>query len=53
VTRYAIGDRVRVVADNYGIDGVIVDIRAGDYPYLVATDDGQQTWYAAWEVFDV
>lgn len=51
--RHAIGKRVRVVADNYSIGGVVIDIRACDYPYRIATDDGQVSWYAEWEVFDV
>lgn len=45
-----IGDRVFVTADNYGIGGVITDIREGSFPYKVRTDDGQETWYATYEV---
>lgn len=45
-----IGDRVFVTADNYGIGGVIVDTRTGDYGYFIRTDDGQESWYAEWEV---
>lgn len=48
-----IGDRVRVQADNFSIEGTITEIRLGVYPYRILTDDGQETWYAAFEVFDL
>ena len=47
---FQIGDRVFTVADNFGIGGVIIAIRESDYPYLIRTDDGNETWYAAYEV---
>ena len=52
VLKYAIGDRVFTVADNYGIGGVVTGLRAGDMPYRIRTDDGNESWYATWEVFD-
>lgn len=52
--KYKIGDRVFIVADNAPIgEGVVTAIREGIYPYRVRTDDGKESWYATWEVFDL
>lgn len=51
-----IGDRVFVVADNYGSPATIIDTRASDGPpasrYRVRTDDGQEFWAYDYEVQD-
>jgi hypothetical protein len=47
-----IGDRVFIVADNFGIGGVIVGLREGIFPYQIRTDDRHTNWYAEYEVFD-
>ena len=54
--RYEVGDRVFVVADNYGQPAVIVEIRDSDQLplsyYKVRTDDGQEFWAFNYEVHD-
>jgi hypothetical protein len=51
-----IGERVFVVADNYGSPAVIIDIReSNEQPpshYKVRTDDGQEFWAFDFEVND-
>ena len=54
--QYTIGDRVFVVADNFGQPAVIIDTRPGDGSppsrYKVRTDDGQEFWAFDFEVHD-
>lgn len=56
---YQIGDRVFVVADNYGSPAVIIEIResvadvAPASHYKVRTDGGDEFWAFDFEIHDV
>lgn len=54
---YAIGDRVFVVADNYGSDATIIDVRESDETpashYKVLTDAGDAFWAFDFELSEV
>ena len=51
-----VGDRVFVVADNYGSPAIIIDERESDTPpishYKVRTDSGDEFWAYDFEIND-
>jgi hypothetical protein len=53
---YQIGDKVFVVADNYGSPATIIDTRASDGSpashYKVRTDTGDEFWAFDFEISD-